>query len=173
MRLTKNNIKHIAYLEKDGVPYSWTVFTKANAISDARQYVNYSEEGRTTMEPYPVEWLPKSVQAFLKENPHRLDSVMEYKGSEIGHYFCYPGAVRHIAGALAQFYLDYDPYSMMDYWGEEENLVEGIIECLEESPETIVSDLTGMIEELSESERDTEMLVKAEHLMKVVKGMKK
>ena len=65
MKLTLNNILSVIELDKDGVPYEYHVIMKSHLVSDSRTYVNYDENGRTTVANYPFDRLPKTVQKFI------------------------------------------------------------------------------------------------------------
>lgn len=71
MRMTKNNIKFIKRLEKDGMTYGWHIAMKSNRISDSREYINY-RNGRTVAEEYKLDRLPKAVQSFVKEHEESI-----------------------------------------------------------------------------------------------------
>lgn len=71
MRMTKNNIKFVKRLEKDGMTYGWHIAMKSNRISDSREYINY-RNGRTVAEEYKLDRLPKAVQSFVKEHEESI-----------------------------------------------------------------------------------------------------
>lgn len=85
MKLTINNISSVSVIERDGVPYCWTVCMKSHRVSDARQYQIY-ENNRSTTKEFKFEWLPKTVQKFLADAVGVEESRDEYKGSEFVHY---------------------------------------------------------------------------------------
>ncbi len=87
MRLTENNIKAVRELTADGMTYSWFVVMKSGWVSDSRNYINW-ENGRTTVKEYPLEWLPKAVQNFVKKHERQEEDQKHntYKGMEFVHY---------------------------------------------------------------------------------------
>ena len=85
MKLEKKNINHVSVLAKNGVAYSWTV-SMGYRVSDSRQYVNY-RDGKTTDDPYPIERLPKTVQAYIHEHRCELINLWEYdNGDQVTYY---------------------------------------------------------------------------------------
>jgi len=71
MRMTKNNIKFVKRLEKDGMTYGWFVSMKSNRISDCREYINY-RNGRTVVEEYELDRLPKTVRDFVESHEESI-----------------------------------------------------------------------------------------------------
>lgn len=68
MRMTKNNIKFVKRLEKEGTTYNWFVKMKDGTAHD---YINY-RNGRTVAEEYKLDRLPKAVQSFVKEHEESI-----------------------------------------------------------------------------------------------------
>lgn len=71
MRLTKNNILFVKRHECDGITYNWYVAMKSRQISDNRSFVNYDETGKSIIKEYPLERLPKAVQAFISQHEEK------------------------------------------------------------------------------------------------------
>ena len=64
MKLTTNNILSVIELDKDGVPYEYHVIMKSHLVSDSRTYVNYDENGRTTVANYPLTDSPRQYRSL-------------------------------------------------------------------------------------------------------------
>ncbi len=65
MKLTTNNILCVYEYVKGETAYQYHVITKSHLVSDARSFVNYDENGRTTVAEYHINKLPKAVQKFI------------------------------------------------------------------------------------------------------------
>lgn len=75
MRLVEKNIVFVKQSVYNGVTYSW--FVKAGRyVSDCQSFINY-ENGKTVVEDYPLESLPKSVQKFVSKRKAELFSSDE------------------------------------------------------------------------------------------------
>ena len=68
MRMAKKNISFVKRLEKDGMTYNWFVKMKDG---DAHDYINY-RDGRTAVEEYKADRLPKAVQSFVEDHPESI-----------------------------------------------------------------------------------------------------
>lgn len=67
MKLSEKSITAVIEHQKDGTTYSYYVICKGG-ISNNRNYINHDSSGRTTAEPYMLEWLPKTVQQFISKH---------------------------------------------------------------------------------------------------------
>ena len=67
----KEQHKIVKRLEKDGMTYGWHIAMKSNRISDSREYVNY-RNGKTVVEEYKLDRLPKAAQSFVKEHEESI-----------------------------------------------------------------------------------------------------
>lgn len=66
MKLTTTNILRVTALIKNGITYEYHVAMKSGLVSDGRTYINYDENGKTTVADFPFESLPKTVQKFIE-----------------------------------------------------------------------------------------------------------
>ena len=85
MKLIKSNILEVKRLECDGVTYEYFVVMKGRYVSDARQFINYNEQGRTTVEEYAFERLPKAVQNFINDHEEKL--LRDWEATKDGKNF--------------------------------------------------------------------------------------
>ena len=78
MRLTENNIVAVKELTRYGMTYGWVLDMRNGKEKEAREFINY-REGKTVIEEYERERLPKAVQNFLlKHFPQQIEEA--YKG---------------------------------------------------------------------------------------------
>ena len=78
MRLTENNITTVKELTRYGMTYGWVVSMRSGKCREEREFINY-REGKTVIEKYEIERLPKAVQNFLlKHFPVQIEEA--YKG---------------------------------------------------------------------------------------------
>ncbi len=73
MRLTKYNIKFVKESICNDLTYAYYVVMNDLEIVS---YINH-ENNRTVVKEFKKEWLPKTVQTFIKEHNKKIFSKME------------------------------------------------------------------------------------------------
>ena len=68
MRLKYDNISHIAVLTYYGIIYSVYVAMKSHRVSDSRHYCSADERGRTAIEAFNMDLLPKCIKDYLSNH---------------------------------------------------------------------------------------------------------
>ena len=83
-RMARKNIQFVKELTQNGKTYAWFV-KLGNRPCDCRQYINY-RQGKTTSDPYPLGWLPKTIQKFVATHERKVWSDDVWNEDHFIHY---------------------------------------------------------------------------------------
>ena len=153
--------------DQDGKYFYWKQYTDGGSYYEAKQFVISYRQVDYVIGLGLVDLRQEtSVMAPTKEDAIETveNSVMDK------HFGCHVDkccSMLDLAKEVSEFYFDYDPYEMMDYWNDEETLVDNICTELYDSPETVADSLDNVIEYLKEDD-DVKMLVRGERLRDLV-----